>query len=99
MSRRSVSSAAEADRRFPVRIKIAIPSTGLGTLLVEMEMWLDRELGREGHGKSPATAIGTDATAYHFQDLDDAHRFLAAFPTLRLASPATVPARRTDSYS
>ncbi|MFZ3581953.1 hypothetical protein ACOI1H_07265 [Loktanella sp. DJP18] len=62
--------------------------------MVEMEMWLDREFGRDGHGKSSATAIGVDATAYHFQSLDHAARFLAPFPALALAIPVDRPATR-----
>jgi hypothetical protein len=34
---------AEAERRFPVRIRIAVPDRGLGDRLNRMQAWLDQK--------------------------------------------------------
>ena len=91
MSRRSQTSATIADRTFPVRVKIAIPPTGLGQTIEEADRWLQRELGAENYGQGPASAIGFDASAWHFRTLADAQRFLDAFPQLELATAKRPP--------
>ena len=98
MARRSPTSATETDRRFPIRVKVAIPPTGLGSVIEEAERWLRRELGPGRYGQSPATSIGTDACAYHFTSLADAQRFLEAFPQLELATPRAVPPPQPTGY-
>jgi hypothetical protein len=35
----------DAERRFPVRIKLAIPAGGLGQRLPQMHAWLDENCG------------------------------------------------------
>jgi hypothetical protein len=35
----------EAERRFPVRIRLAIPTGGLGERLNQMQTWLDQNAG------------------------------------------------------
>ena len=37
----------EAERRFPVRIRIAVPPEGLGTQLDNMKWWLDANCGAD----------------------------------------------------
>ena len=37
----------EAERRFPVRIKMAIPAGGLGRRLTEIGAWLDANCGAD----------------------------------------------------
>ena len=90
MSRRSQTSAAIADRTFPVRIKIVIPPTGLGRAIEDADRWLLREIGAGNYGQGPASAIGYDASAWHFRSLADAKRFLDAFPELDLAGPRLI---------
>jgi hypothetical protein len=85
MARRSTTSAGNADRKFPVRIKIRVPSTGLGIMIVEIDVWLNKTFGPGGFGQSPASAMGMDATAFHFMTIDNAQAFLQAFPKIELA--------------
>jgi hypothetical protein len=35
----------EAERRFPCRIKLGIPTGGFGARLTEMQAWLDQNCG------------------------------------------------------
>ena len=98
MSRRSQSSATIADRTFPVRIKIEIPPNGLGQLIEEVDRWLLRELGAGNYGQGPASAIGYDASAWHFRSLADAQRFLDAFPELDLAMPKSISPPIRNAY-
>ncbi len=91
MARRSTTAAGDADRKFPVRIKIRVPQTGLGTMIVEMDVWLRRSFGPGGFGQGPASATGTDATAFHFMTIEDALAFLSAFPSIELAAGVVLP--------
>jgi hypothetical protein len=45
----------EAERRFPVRIRIGVPPEGLGSRLDQMRAWLDGNCGADGLG---ADAVG-----------------------------------------
>jgi hypothetical protein len=36
---------AEAERRFPVRVRIAVPVAGFGERLNQMQSWLDQSAG------------------------------------------------------
>jgi hypothetical protein len=38
----------EAERRFPCRIKLGVPTGGFGTHLTEMHAWLDENCGADG---------------------------------------------------
>ena len=86
MPRRSNAASNDVDRRFPIRVKVRVPNTGLGTLIVEMELWLEATFGADGYGQGPAVAAGMDATAYHFMSIPDAQAFLHAFPKVELAA-------------
>jgi hypothetical protein len=78
----------EAERRFPCRIKLAIPTGGLGAQLTEMHSWLDENCGADGWAMVPAGLRGVlnDAVAIYFRD--------AALPP---SSPVGAPARRLRS--
>ena len=39
---------SEAERRFPVRIRIGVPSDGLGSRLDRIKEWLDENCGASG---------------------------------------------------
>ena len=62
--------AGEAERRFPVRIKMAVPSGGFGTLLTGINAWLDANCGADGWAMTPAGSRGVvnDAVAIYFLD-------------------------------
>ena len=55
----------EAERRYPVRVRIAVPPEGLGRQLEIMYAWLDETCGAEGWASAPAgtTGIVNDALA------------------------------------
>ena len=45
---------AEAEQRFPGRIKVAIRDGGLGRRVTEMQNWLDGNCGSDGWARTPA---------------------------------------------
>ncbi len=71
----------EAERRYPVRVKIAVPPAGLGQQLTVMEGWLDETCGSEGWAMAPAGTAGivNDAVAFYFAEAAFAHAFVARF--------------------
>lgn len=79
MPRNSRIVAAQAERRFPVRIRIGIPSTGLGDRLNQMHVWLDENCGADGWCMTPSAVPGilNDAVAIHFLDATIASAFVA----------------------
>ncbi len=69
----------EAGRRFPCRIKLAVPSGGFGGHLTEMQTWLDQNCGAESWAMTPAGLRGVvnDAVAIYFDDVTLAAAFVA----------------------
>lgn len=88
MTRRTTPAAKRDDDAFPVRIKLAVPSDGLGTTLDAIAAWLRGNLPRDAFALHSARTIGGDAMAVYFLGIEDAGRFLAAFPNVPLATPA-----------
>jgi hypothetical protein len=70
---------AEAERRFPVRIRIGIPTDGLGSRLDQMKAWLDENCGTEGWAMTPSGTRGVlnDALSIFFGDPAVASAFVA----------------------
>ena len=62
----------EAERRFPVRIRLALPTGGLGE-------WLDQNAGTDGWAMTPSGARGVvnDAIAIYLADATIASAFVA----------------------
>lgn len=85
MSRRSTPQSKVDDRAFPIRVKVAVPGTGLGPRLNAYHQWLGAELGPGEYAQHATTATGTDATAFYFREIETARAFLAAFPDIVLA--------------
>jgi hypothetical protein len=81
MSRASEQAQREAERRYPVRVRIAVPPEGLGRQLDLMHAWLDDTCGAEGWALMPAGTVGVvnDAIAFYFADAAFAHAFVARF--------------------
>ena len=81
MIRASARAQREAERRYPVRVRIAVPPEGLGRQLEIMHAWLDETCGAEGWAVEPAgtTGIVNDALALYFEDAAVAHAFVARF--------------------
>jgi hypothetical protein len=68
-----------AERRFPVRIRIGIPSEGLGRRHTEMTAWLDENCGADGWTMTPSGMRGVlnDALSIYFLDPTLAGAFVA----------------------
>ena len=71
----------EAERRFPVRVRIAVPEGGFGRQFAVMHDWLDAVCGEDGWGSAPAGLIGiaNDAVAFYFDDTALAQAFVNRF--------------------
>src|SRR5947207_999564 len=71
--------ADEADRRFPVRIRLALPPGGLGQRFTDIQVWLDANCGADGWDIVPSGTWGVlnDAIAIHFVDATLASAFVA----------------------
>jgi hypothetical protein len=69
----------EAERRFPLRIRIAVPPEGLGTRLNAIKSWLDDNCGVDGWAITPSGLRGVvnDAVAVYFCDPSLAGAFVA----------------------
>ena len=69
----------EAERRFPTRIRIAVPPEGLGRQLDDMMTWLDANCGAGNWAMAPAGLRGVvnDALAIYFLDPALATAFVA----------------------
>jgi hypothetical protein len=71
----------EADRQFPVRVRIAVPPSGFGRQRVVIEAWLDELCGPAGWASAPAGLVGVvnDAVAFYFDDTTLAQAFVNRF--------------------
>ena len=71
----------EAEQRYPVRVRIAVPPEGFGRQLEMMHAWLDETCGAQGWAMAPAGTAGVvnDAVALYFQDAAFAHAFVVRF--------------------
>ena len=80
----------EAERRFPVRIRIAVPPGGLGARLDRIKLWLDDNCGADGWAMTPSGLRGVlnDAVSVYFHDAAVAGGFVARW--CRGASAASV---------
>jgi len=70
---------AEAERRFPVRIRIGVPPDGLGPRLDRIKAWLDENAGADGWAMTPSGTRGVlnDALSIYFGDPTLASAFVA----------------------
>ena len=68
-----------AERNFPVRIRIGVPSGGLGRRLSQMTAWLDENCGSDGWAMTPSPMRGVlnDAISLRFADATLASAFVA----------------------
>jgi hypothetical protein len=69
----------EAERRFPVRIRIGVPPQGLGLRLDELKAWLDDNCGADCWAMTPSGLRGVlnDAVAVYFCDASLGGAFVA----------------------
>jgi hypothetical protein len=77
----------EAERRFPVRLRLTVPPEGLGSRRDAMSRWLDATCGADGWAMTPSGLRGivNDAVAIYFRDASVAGAFVARWCQ---ASPA-----------
>ena len=77
--RAAQSAARDTERRFPVRVRIAVPPAGLGNQLTQMQDWLDHNAGADGWAMTPSGEQGVlnDALSIHFADATIASAFVA----------------------
>jgi hypothetical protein len=68
-----------AGRRFPVRVRIAVPPDGLGRRHAHMTAWLDENCGSDGWVMTPSGIRGVlnDAISIYFADGTLASAFVA----------------------
>ena len=68
-----------AERRFPVRIRIAVPPSGLGQRYPQITGWLDQNCGAAGWAITPSGTRGVlnDALSIYFADAALASAFVA----------------------
>ena len=68
-----------AERRFPVRIRIAVPPSGLGQRHPQITAWLDENCGADGWAMTPSGMRGVlnDAVSIYFLDVALAGAFVA----------------------
>jgi hypothetical protein len=69
---------ATAERRFPVRIRIGVPSSGFGQRYTEITEWLDGNCGADGWAITPSGMRGmlNDAVSIYFVDATLASAFV-----------------------
>jgi hypothetical protein len=72
---------AEAERRFPVRVRIGVPPDGLGSRLDRIKVWLDESCGADGWAMTPSGTRGVlnDALSIYFADATPASAFVASW--------------------
>jgi hypothetical protein len=68
-----------AERRLPVRVRIAVPPGGLGQRYARMTAWLDENCGADGWAMTPAGTRGVlnEVASIYFLDTTLAGAFAA----------------------
>jgi hypothetical protein len=63
-------AARDAERRFPVRVRIAVPPEGFGSRLDQIIAWLDANCGSDRWASTPSSTrrVVNDAVAIYFAD-------------------------------
>ena len=79
----------DADCRFPVRIKIAVPPEGLGSRLDQIIAWLDANCGADSWTSTPSSTRGVvnDVLAIYFLDATIASAFVAFWCAVQRVLP------------
>src|SRR5262249_179176 len=68
-----------AERRFPVRIRIAVPPSGLGQRHTQITAWLDENCGADAWAMTPSGTRGVlnDAVSIYFAHAPLASSFVS----------------------
>ena len=91
MGRRSTPQRAIDERCFPIRVRFAVPSDGMGYPDgAKMTAWLRENLPKGGFAQHPDSGSSfREAFAVYFRKVSDAQRFIDAFPGAELADGTT----------
>ena len=84
MVQRSTPQGKIDDAAWPIRISLLVPSGGL-MCLSEMHAWLKAEIGLGEYADGGGFGLAQQTKLFYFRRIEDASRFLAAFPDQRLA--------------
>jgi hypothetical protein len=78
-----------AERRFPVRIGIAVPPGGLGQRHTQITAWLGENCGADGWAMTPSGTRGVlnDALSTYFADATLASAFVARWCLVAKVEP------------
>lgn len=68
-----------AERKFPVRVRVKCPETGYGLQYDDIYHWLQREVGPGNYVWTSDNQPGFDASAIFLRNLDDATRLVERF--------------------
>lgn len=70
IARQSARADHGAERRFPVRIRMAVPPEGIGQQHARMIAWLDENCGADGWAMTPSGMRGVlnDAVSIYFTE-------------------------------
>jgi hypothetical protein len=80
MLRRSTPQYVLADRYFPIRVRVAVPTLGFGAQLDHMHARLDQHAGPDGYFNGSQTQPGMkDAALFYFMDPKVAAEFVETF--------------------
>lgn len=80
MVRRSTPASVIDDRRFPVRLRVAVPPNGFGQRLNEMHAWLRENVGRGNFATHGFHRPGVQqACLWYFLNVGTAHEFVERF--------------------
>lgn len=80
MARRSTPAAVTDERRFPVRLRVAVPHDGVGQRLDEMHAWLNQHVGRGNYAAHGFHRPGVrEACLWYFLEVEVAHAFVERF--------------------
>ena len=68
---------AEAEREYPVRVRVSVDE-GFGRALTKMHAWLDENCGADSWKTAPSGArgVGNDATPFYFRNATIAAAFV-----------------------
>ena len=79
MTGNSREMITRAERRYPVRIKLAVPPCGFGRRLPQMNAWLDENCGADAWAMTPSGLSGvlSEAVSIYFADATLASAFVA----------------------
>jgi len=66
MTRTARHLASEAERRLPVRVRVAVLPGGFGNRLTAMHAWLDDNCGLDGWAEAPAASAASSTMQWRF---------------------------------